>query len=87
MYDTKKYNPQYISFTLAAEFTKQFYIETFFLNFIYVQYISTRAWTTTTRRPEYSGLLRALDQTFTVALVVIWFKINACSVSAHVRLN
>lgn len=31
MYDTKKYNPQYISFTLAAEFTKQFYIETFFL--------------------------------------------------------
>lgn len=31
MYDTKKYNPQYISFTLAAEFTKQFYRETFFL--------------------------------------------------------
>lgn len=30
MYDTIKYNPQYIYFTLAAEFTKQFYIETFF---------------------------------------------------------
>lgn len=42
MYDTKKYNPQYISFTLAAEFTKQFYIETFFFK-VYVQYISTRA--------------------------------------------
>lgn len=45
MYDTKKYNPQYISFTLAAECTKQFYIETFFKLFFFFsnfQYMLTR---------------------------------------------
>lgn len=58
MYDTKKYNSQYFFcfFTLAAEFTKQFYIKTRFT----LQYMLTRVWATctvTNRRPDYSGLL------------------------------
>lgn len=55
---------------LAAEFTKQFYIEMFFDFFFFNFEYEERAWTTTTR-PEYSGLLRALDQTFIAALLVV----------------
>lgn len=68
MYDTKKLQSTIFFFYIGSWIYKTILHRNifnlfFFLNF---QYMLTRAWTTTTRRPDDSGLLRALDQTFTV---------------------
>lgn len=94
LYDTKKIQFT-IFYTLAAEFTKRFYIKTlfFFLScfFFYSQYMLTIVWATctvTNRRPDYSGLLRESRRRHChCGIISIGIQIKACSVPAHIWLN